>query len=216
MPQAAEIINPALKLLGVIAQGETPAASETADALAALNAMIDNWKVEDLNMIPRSVQTISLSGAASYSLSPRPTRVLAAQHALSGGVSLSVRVATAEEFTSVPNYGAVGGPVVAVWYDQQQGSPTLHVAPSASAGTLRLYVLGDLPSFASATDNQTLPVGYLQALIASLAVELAPMFGQVASPNLIRNAENAKAAIRSANAANSNSQPGGPVSAAQA
>jgi len=38
---AADQINRALRLLGVLAEGETPSASVSQDALMALNQMID-------------------------------------------------------------------------------------------------------------------------------------------------------------------------------
>jgi hypothetical protein len=217
MPAANDIINPALKLLGVIAQGDTPATAESNDARAVLNAMIENWHLEDLNMIPRAVQVISLSaGTNSYALSPRPTRILAAQHIITAGVTDPVDVMDEQRFAAIDNYGLSGGRLKGVWYDGQQSSPTLHVAPAAG-GTLRLYTVGTLPTFGDLVTNQTFPVGYDDALIYCLACKLGPMFGRVVSADLRRAADEAKAAIRSANAAPSmQTQPGGPVSAAQA
>lgn len=213
MPTGNDIINPALKLLGVIAQGETPSASESTDARALLNTMVQNWMLEDLSMIPRAIQTVSLSGASSYTLSPRPTRILAAQHNIATGISDPVKVATADEFSILPNYGG-NGRVVGVWYNQDQTTPTLYVSPAASTGTLQLYTLGTLPTFPDLVSNQVYPVGYDQALITCLAVELAPMFGRPVTPEMKLNADNAKAAIRTSNAGNP--QPGGPVSGAEA
>lgn len=213
MPTANDIIRPALKLIGVIAQGETPSTSEADDARAALNAMVQNWMLEDLNMIPRSIQTISLAGASSYTLSPRPTRILGAQHNIATGISEPVKVMQAEEFSAIGTYGG-NGRVTGVWYNQDQTTPTLYVAPAASTGTLQLYTLGTLPTFPDLVTDQTYPTGYTQALITSLALELAPMFGAQVTPALKLNADNAKAAIRTSNAGNP--QPGGSVSGAEA
>ena len=47
---AGEQINRALRLLGVLAEGETPAASVSQDALMALNQMIDSWNTERLSV----------------------------------------------------------------------------------------------------------------------------------------------------------------------
>ncbi len=50
MTTANEQINGALRLLGVLAEGETPSAETSQDALAALNQMIDSWNTERLSV----------------------------------------------------------------------------------------------------------------------------------------------------------------------
>ena len=47
---AGDQISRALRLLGVLAEGETPSASESQDALMALNQMIDSWNTERLSV----------------------------------------------------------------------------------------------------------------------------------------------------------------------
>ena len=41
---AGQQIERALRLLGVLAEGETPSAATSQDALMALNQMIDSWQ----------------------------------------------------------------------------------------------------------------------------------------------------------------------------
>ena len=43
METAGDIINGSLRLLGVLAEGETPSADTSQDALRAMNQMIDSW-----------------------------------------------------------------------------------------------------------------------------------------------------------------------------
>ena len=45
---AGEQINRALRLLGILAEGETPSAAMSQDALVALNQMIESWNTERL------------------------------------------------------------------------------------------------------------------------------------------------------------------------
>jgi len=47
MTTANDQINGALRVLGVLAEGETPSAATSQDALMALNQMIDSWNTED-------------------------------------------------------------------------------------------------------------------------------------------------------------------------
>ena len=48
MASAGDIINGALRLIGMLAEGETPSAETSADALFAMNQMIDSWNLEKL------------------------------------------------------------------------------------------------------------------------------------------------------------------------
>jgi len=47
---AGDQINAALRLIGQLAEGETPSAETSQDALAALNQMIDSWSIERLSV----------------------------------------------------------------------------------------------------------------------------------------------------------------------
>ena len=47
---AGDQITRALRLLGVLAEGETPSAAMSQDALTALNQMIDSWNTERLSV----------------------------------------------------------------------------------------------------------------------------------------------------------------------
>jgi hypothetical protein len=47
---AGDQINRSLRLLGVLAEGETSSASVSQDALVALQQMIDSWNTERLSV----------------------------------------------------------------------------------------------------------------------------------------------------------------------
>ena len=49
MTTAGELINGALRLIGMLAEGETPSAATSQDALDAMNQMIDSWNTERLS-----------------------------------------------------------------------------------------------------------------------------------------------------------------------
>ena len=71
---AADQINRALRLLGVLAEGETPAASVSEDALMALNQMIDSWNTERLSVfctIDQIVKQELVTPAAAEKLLPK-------------------------------------------------------------------------------------------------------------------------------------------------
>ena len=58
---AGDIINGALRLLGMLAEGETPSANTSTDALAAMNQMLDSWNTERTVRELREVQLYDVS-----------------------------------------------------------------------------------------------------------------------------------------------------------
>ena len=59
MTTANDQINGALRLLGVLAEGETPSAATSQDALAAMQQMIDSWNTERLSVFSTQDQVFS-------------------------------------------------------------------------------------------------------------------------------------------------------------
>ena len=56
---AGDQINRALRLLGVLAEGETASAALSQDALMAMNQMIDSWNTERLSVFCTQDQTFT-------------------------------------------------------------------------------------------------------------------------------------------------------------
>ena len=56
---AAEQINGALRLIGMLAEAETPSAATAQDALAALNQMVDSWNTERLSVFSTQDQVFT-------------------------------------------------------------------------------------------------------------------------------------------------------------
>jgi hypothetical protein len=71
MATAGETINGSLRLLGVLAEGETPSAETSQDALRAMNQMIDSWNTERLAVFSTQDQVFTWpSGVLSRTLGP--------------------------------------------------------------------------------------------------------------------------------------------------
>ena len=56
---AGDQINRSLRLLGVLAEGETTSAATSQDALMALNQMIDSWNTERLSVFSTQDQVFT-------------------------------------------------------------------------------------------------------------------------------------------------------------
>jgi len=68
---AGEQINRALRLLGVLAEGETPSADMSNDALTALDQMIDSWNTERLSVFATQDQMFTWpAGEITRTLGP--------------------------------------------------------------------------------------------------------------------------------------------------
>ena len=68
---AGEQINRALRLLGILAEGETASAATSQDALVALNQMVDSWNTERLSVFCTQDQIFSWpSGEIKRTLGP--------------------------------------------------------------------------------------------------------------------------------------------------
>jgi len=74
MTTAGDIINGSLRLIGVLAEGETPSSETAQDALNAMNQMIQSWNIERLSVFSTLDQVINwLPGTISGTLGPSGT-----------------------------------------------------------------------------------------------------------------------------------------------
>jgi hypothetical protein len=200
-----DLIKSSMRLLGVIATGETPESAELQDGLDALNAMVDSWSLEKLMIHNVSRNTFPLvAGQASYQMSAgsefnlfRPNRIERSGIIPSGStVEYPVDVLTDQRWAEVSDKTRQSIPTdlyVAGEY------PALRLYPwpvPDAAHTLVVYAWESIGRFVQTTQLLNLPPGYERALKYALAIELAPEFGKSASPEIVAIANNAKAAIK--------------------
>lgn len=207
MTTAANIIDDALQEIGVLGAGQTASAEDATLCLRKLNQLVQSWSNSRL-MIPAMAQvSVTLTGAASYTIGPsgavvaaRPIRVESATATDSAGIDHPVGVVSREAFDSIAFKSATGGPPECVFYDKTATNGTLYVFPRSSGYTLTLDVLSLLTSFAGLSTTVTLPEGYERALYLTLADESAAAFGRTVSPDTRRRQAGAIKAIKRVNA----------------
>lgn len=222
MPAAEDIINPALKLLGVITQGETPSASESSDALDALNAMLDNWSTERLNVFYILNFTGSVSnGTNNYDIgdgstwnTPRPIRIEGASVILND-LTHPLEIVSATGWAAIKEKGTLANVPTKLYYDQNAPTGKVYLWPTPNASsTIDLWVWSALEQFPDLVTNVNLAPGYQRAMIYNLAVEIGTMFGSNIRPEVMQIAAEAKTAIRMLNGAEPGAPPvSGPVNA---
>ena len=73
---AQQLIDMALKKIGVLGEGETSSGNQYTEAQDVLNLLMKTWSMEGPNLWTDAEQTVPLvSGLATYVLSPRPRQV---------------------------------------------------------------------------------------------------------------------------------------------
>jgi len=196
-----ELINSALRLIRVLDAGETPTATESDNALTALNQMIGNWSAAGVPIYQESKDTIALTGASVYPLSFRPVRITAAQVSYSG-ISFPVAIVPSQQWILPKDRTATSKFAKELYYDGTFPTGNVYLWPIVQSGSsLELFSLKPLAQFASLADTINLPSGYEQALRFGLAGVLAPEYGSALPPEVAGGAAQATSAIAAMNTA---------------
>jgi hypothetical protein len=199
------IVDPAFKLLGLIAAGRSMATNEYADALDAINALLDMASAEEDMVYQITKETFSLTGPATYTMgpagtfaTPRPTRIRAAVVIAANSASQAVQIVPAEKYAQMVQDRTLTGifaDVMTCDYASPAANLFLNPAP-VTGGTLELWSLKPLANFAAMGDTVSLPPGYLEFLKSNLAVILAPAFaGAKLTPETVALAQSTKAGL---------------------
>jgi hypothetical protein len=207
---AGDQINRSLRLLGVLAEGETPAASVSQDALMALNQMIDSWNTERLSTFVTQDQIFLWpAGFISRTLGPtgdfvglRPVLIDDATYYRDPGTNVSFGI----KFINQQQYNGIAVKTVTSTYPQvcwvNMGFPdiTLTVYPKPTRELEWHFVsVQELDRPAELATVMYYPPGYLRAFTYNLAMEFAPEFGVEPSPQVSRIAMTSKRNLKRIN-----------------
>ncbi len=194
-------INSTLRMIRVLDSGESPTATESNDALAALNQLIGSWSAAGIPVYSESLDAIPLTGLSIYTLAFRPVRITAAEVS-NGGVSFPVAIVSSQQFTMPKDKTATSKFAKELYYDAGFPTPKIYLWPAPVAGSqLELFSLKPLTVFASLGDTINLPPGYEQALRFGLAAVLAPEYGSALPVEYQQQAAQATAAVSAMNTA---------------
>jgi len=137
MATAQTLINQAFQRIGVIDPGEGPSADESNDALVTLNQLIESWSAQ-LGIYELKREDITLTGAQSYTLSPRPMKIKAAAVVLTGTMNLPILVVDAAGWNDYVDKQTASDFARVIWYEEGHPTGTLHLAPKPTGGTLEI------------------------------------------------------------------------------
>lgn len=213
MATAQDHINRALRLIGVLAAGETPTSTESNDSLTVLNDMLGLWNIDKLLVyqIEESTHTL-VAGTRSYTIGSgatinqtRPVRIEKAWVRDSSNLDFEIDVIGQEEYNRYVSKTSEASYPYKLWYDTGFANGTINLYPTpASAFTLHFTSWKPFSSFATLTTDISLPEGYAQLLVYNLAVLLAAEFSVPVRQDVIQIALDTKAKVETINNENQN------------
>lgn len=185
-----DIIKRALRLIGVVAQGETPTTDQTTEAALALNGLVKAWQSDGMPLWALKTYSVPLTdGSASYRIgvgqtvnTPKPLKIIQAYNSDStSNVDVPIRIITKQEYNILGNKTSSGNPIQ-VYYDPQNTYGDLYVFPvptsvEAAANTIKIIYQRPFEDFDASTDTPDFPQEWYDALTYGLACRLAPEYG---------------------------------------
>jgi hypothetical protein len=200
---ARDLITRSLRIINVLASGETADATDASDGLLAFNHMLDMWSADRLlaylvqEVGPfsltagQSTYTIGLGGQIDTAL---PISIDYAFTRDSVGIDRKANPISSEEYAAIP-LKTVGNTFPSVfWYFVTAPLGQIHFYP-VPQGNLSLYlgVWQPFTEFASLDTTIVFPAGLESALVYSLAEVLAIEYSRPVGPDLARLAQSARA-----------------------
>jgi hypothetical protein len=200
----------ALRLIGQLAEGETPTASTAQDSLAALNQMIDSWNTERLSVFSTQDQIVTwLPGVKTMSMGPsgdyignRPILIDDATYFRdpASGISFGIKLINQQQYDGIAVKTVTSTYPQVMWVNMEYPNLTMTVYPIPTK-TLEFHIISveELTQPATLATSLAFPPGYLRAFKYNLACELAPEFGVEPSPTVSRIAMTAKRNLKRIN-----------------
>lgn len=196
-----ELIYSSLRVIGQLAEGETPSAATFSDSLLAFNQLIDSWNTERLSVYCLAEHTFTWnSDDVSVTVGPsgdvditRPIKVDYATCYVMEGISYPLYFINQEQYSDIPSKDLDGAVPRALLVTMNNPDITLTLYPKPSQDIeFHLFYTKALPYPVTAETELSLPAGYLRALKFALAVEIACEFGVEPSSTVKKIADNAK------------------------
>ena len=207
---AGDQINGALRLIGMLAEGETPSAATAEDALTALNQMLDSWSTERLSVFSTQNQVFMWPpGEARRTLGPtgdfignRPVTLDDSTYFKdpSNGVSYGIKIINQQQYDGIALKTVTSTYPQVMWINMEMPNIRMVVYPVPTRVLEWQFVsVEELTQPAELATELVIPPGYLRAFRFNLACEIASEFGVEPSPSVSRIAMVSKRNIKRIN-----------------
>ena len=197
MTTAGELINGALRLIGMLAEGETPSAATSQDALEAMNQMIDSWDTERLSTFSTQDQVFSWPpnqisrtfGPTGDFVGNRPIQLDDSTYFRdpASGISYGIKIINQQQYDGIAVKTVTSTYPQVIWLNMDYPNIEMYVYPVPTK-VLEWHFISvtELDQPATLATNLTFPPGYLRAFRYNLACEIAAEFGVEPSPQVSR------------------------------
>ena len=207
---AGDQINRALRLLGVLAEGETPSASVSQDALTAMNQMIDSWNTERLSVFSTIDQVFTWpAGFINRTLGPtgdfsgiRPILLDDATYYRDPGtnVSFGIKMINQQQYDGIAVKTVTSTYPQVLFINMTYPDVDMYIYPTPTRDLEWHFIsVEELTQPANLATVLAFPPGYLRAFTYNLAMEFAPEFGVEPSPQVTRIAMTSKRNLKRIN-----------------
>jgi len=207
---AGDIITGALRLIGVVAEGESPSPESAADALSAMNQMIESWNTERLSVFATEDQIFSwpatiisrTMGPSGNFVGNRPITIDDSTYFKdpSTGVSYGLKLINQQQYNGIALKTVQSTYPQVMWVNMTYPDIEMYIYPVPTR-VLEFHIVSveELTRPAILATNLTFPPGYLRAFRYNLACELAPEFGVEPSRQVQRIAMTSKRNLKRIN-----------------
>jgi hypothetical protein len=210
MTTAGDLINGSLRLLGVLAEGETPSAETSQDALVAMNQMIQSWNTERLAVFSTQDQVVTWP-PSTISRTFGPTGDIVANRPVaiddstyfrdpSNGISFGLKLINQQQYNGIAVKTVTSTYPQVLWVNMTYPDIEMYVYPVPTK-VLEFHVVSvnELTQPVNLATDLAFPPGYLRCFRYNLACELAPEFGTEPSRQVQRIAMTSKRNIKRIN-----------------
>jgi hypothetical protein len=212
---AGDQINRALRLLGVLAEGEPTSASVSQDSLMAMNQMIDSWNTERLSVFSTIDQIVNWPvNAINATLGPsgslvrlngtavRPILVDDATYFRDPqtNVSYGIKLINQQQYNGIAVKTVTSTYPQVMFVNMTYPDIDIYLYPKPTR-LLEFHFISvqELSQPATLSTTLAFPPGYLRAFTYNLAMEIAPEFGVEPSPQVQRIAMTSKRNLKRIN-----------------
>ena len=210
MATAGDIINGSLRLLGVLAEGETPSAETAQDALNAMNQMIDSWNTERLAVFATQDQ-VETWPPSTRSRTFGPTGDIVGNRPIliddstyfkdpATGISYGLKLINQQQYNGIAVKTVTSTYPQVLWVNMTYPDIEMYVYPVPTK-VLEFHIVSvqELTQPATLATVLSFPPGYLRAFRYNLACEMAPEFGTEPTPQVARIAMTSKRNLKRIN-----------------
>jgi len=178
-----QLITGALRIVGAIAQGETPNATQLSEGSEALNMLVKAWQADGMPIWVTKEYVLDMTANTNtYTPTTKLLKVIQAWNRNSTSkVDIPMRIITRDEYNRLGNKSTTGNPIQ-VYHEPGLTTSTVKLFPTpaaidASASKIYLVYQKEYDDFDVGTNNPEFPHEYFDALKFGLANRLSFEYG---------------------------------------